>query len=67
MRWNWQQPQWPHFFYSTDQLPKLDRDFLQGAGGIVAVLKHFNEETKKQFIILKKDALPKCFGPPISK
>lgn len=51
MSWNWQQPQWPHFHYDASSLASLDRKFLQGAGGIVAVLSHFDEEAKKQFII----------------
>jgi Fic family protein len=51
MSWNWEQAKWPHFYYKVESLPALDRKFLQGAGGIVAVLNHFDEEAKKQFIV----------------
>lgn len=51
MGWNWQLGSWPHFHYDVHSLPQLDRKFLQGAGGIVAVLNHFDEEAKKQFIV----------------
>ena len=51
MAWNWQQDLWPHFRYEAPSLTLRDREFLQGAGGIVAVLNHFKEEEKKQFVV----------------
>lgn len=51
MLWNWQQPSWPHFHYSASQLFPIDKQFLQGSGGLLAVLNHFSEGERQQFIV----------------
>lgn len=51
MTWNWQKPSWPHFIYNHHPILPLDRKFLQGAGGIVAVLNHFDKDQKRQFVV----------------
>lgn len=51
MTWNWQLHDWPHFKYDKTSLPILDRKFLQGAGGIFAVLNHFNKDERRQFVV----------------
>ena len=51
MVWNWQLPNWPHFIYDSSSVSSLEREFLQAAGGGFAVLKHLEEDKKKQFIV----------------
>ncbi len=51
MVWNWQLANWPKFVYDPSLLRDLEKKFLQEAGGASAILKHFEEEKKKNFII----------------
>ncbi len=39
MTWNWELPDWPQFFYDSDRISKLERQFLVGAGSTFAYLK----------------------------
>lgn len=40
MRWNWQQPEWPHFTYEPAFLRGSEERFLRGSGVIVGALIH---------------------------
>ncbi|SCA63501.1 Uncharacterized protein SCG7109_AQ_00040 [Chlamydiales bacterium SCGC AG-110-M15] len=51
MVWNWQLSSWPNFTYNLTLLESLEREFLQGAGGVFAIWKSFASEEKKQFIV----------------
>ncbi len=51
MIWNWQLPNWPQFIYDSASIAPLEKKFLQAAGGEVAILKHLEEDKKKQFIV----------------
>ncbi len=51
MAWNWELSNWPQFTYDSFRLPELEKNFLQGVGGNFAVLKHLENEKKKQFIV----------------
>lgn len=53
MLWNWQQKEWPHLQYENQNLnlADLDKKFLQGSGGILAILNHFNIQEKNRFIV----------------
>jgi len=51
MVWNWQLPDWPEFLYDASSIVSLEKLFLQGAGGAFAVLKHMDDEQKRQFIV----------------
>lgn len=51
MTWNWQLPHWPQFIYDPSAISSLEKKFLQAAGGGFAVLKHLEEDKKKQFIV----------------
>lgn len=51
MGWNWQQAAWPQFQYEEQKVLEYDKKFLQRAGGIFAVLNHFNKEEKNRFIV----------------
>ena len=51
MVWNWQLTDWPQFTYNTESIASLENQFLQGAGGVFAILKHLDDKRKKQFIV----------------
>lgn len=51
MVWNWQLPEWPEFTYSSAEIQKQEAAFLQGAGGLFAVLKHLSTDEKQRFIV----------------
>lgn len=51
MLWNWQLPNWPNFIYNASIVNHLEEEFLQGAGGTFAILKHLDEDQKRQFIV----------------
>lgn len=51
MAWNWQLPNWPHFSYDSSEVAFLEKNFLKGAGGSFAILKHLGEKAKKEFIV----------------
>lgn len=51
MKWNWQLPNWPKFTYDPKLISGLEKKFLRAVGGGFAVLKHLEEDKKKQFII----------------
>lgn len=43
MRWNWQQQEWPHFFWDALRLQRAEALFLEGAGIAVGVSKHLSD------------------------
>jgi len=51
MLWNWQLPEWPNYTYDLKPIAHLEKDFLQGAGGAFAVLRHLDDEKRKEFIV----------------
>lgn len=51
MTWNWQLHNWPHFYYESAALVPQERDFLQGVGGVTAVLNQMEKEERIHFII----------------
>ena len=51
MLWNWQLSNWPHFTYDSSKISTSEKKFLQGAGGVFAVLRHLRDAEKKQFIV----------------
>ncbi len=51
MVWNWELADWPKFIFDAESIIPLEKKFLRGAGGGFAVLKHLNEENKRQFIV----------------
>lgn len=51
MKWNWQLPDWPKFSYDPLPIVSLENEFLKGGGGGFAILKHLEEDQKKQFIV----------------
>jgi len=51
MSWNWQLPKWPQFTYEASSLVALEKTFLQEAGGTFAVLRHLDEEKRREFVV----------------
>ncbi len=51
MKYNWQQADWPHFRYSTEEVEELLYDYSQRAGKINGILEGLPEETKSEAII----------------
>lgn len=51
MQWNWQLPNWPNFIYDSALFANQEKKFLQGIGGSFAILKHLDDEKRKQFIV----------------
>lgn len=49
--WNWQQPNWPNFVYSTSDFESYESQFLQKAGEMHGSLKHINEEDQNTLIV----------------
>lgn len=50
-KWNWQQPDWPQFKYSTSKLNSLESTFLMELGRYSGSLNHLQTEDQKQIQI----------------
>lgn len=46
MQWNWQQKDWPHFWYDKVPLEKLEAQFLHQAGTTFGAYQHINDQDK---------------------
>lgn len=51
MKWNWQQPDWPHFRWNGDALAALEARFLQQSGVMIGVVKHLGEEDRTSVVL----------------
>src|SRR5215472_7204505 len=51
MTWNWQQPDWPKFIWSSSRLAMAEQQFLVGGGTFVGAIKHLNEEDRNQLTV----------------
>lgn len=51
MTWNWQQPEWPHFSFRTDQLTAREGAFLRQSGVVVGTVKHLPEDERLPLVI----------------
>jgi Fic family protein len=51
MRWNWQQPGWPHFTWENSALESAERQFLLSAGALIGIVKHLPGEDREQITI----------------
>ncbi|WP_306812414.1 DUF4172 domain-containing protein [Sphingobium sp. CFD-2] len=47
MRWNWQQPDWPHFAYDATRMRGREDQFLKGAGILVGVMAHLDADDRQ--------------------
>ena len=51
MLWNWQLLEWPQFTYDASLLADSEKRFLQGAGGTFAVLRHLDDDKRREFVV----------------
>lgn len=51
MKWNWQQPDWPHFRWNGDALAALEAQFLQQSGVMIGVVKHLGDEDRTSVVL----------------
>jgi Fic family protein len=47
-KWNWQQPDWPHFRFDRSRLESQEAGFLHSAGVLLGVIKHLDSGTGEQ-------------------
>jgi Fic family protein len=48
IRWNWQQPDWPHFRFDGSRLTRAEEQFLMQSGILVGVFKHLDSAVGEQ-------------------
>jgi len=51
MQWNWQQPDWPNFRWSSDALAALEARFLQQSGIMIGVVRHLGEDDRTNVVL----------------
>ncbi len=51
MSWNWQQPEWPDFFWDKARLAKAETTFLLEAGEYVGAVKHLEADDREQLTV----------------
>ena len=47
MNWNWEQPDWPHFSYSSRDLEPLEQQFVRQSGEFVGACKHIGADDRE--------------------
>jgi len=51
MRWNWQQPDWPHFSWQRSRFVKAEERFLLAGGVFVGTFKHLDAESQDRLTV----------------
>lgn len=51
MKWNWQQPEWPHFSWNRARFVKTEEQFLVGGGVFLGIVKHLGTEERDQLTV----------------
>lgn len=51
MTWNWQQADWPHFYWDKDALTQAEDQFLRQSGILIGAVRHFSEDDKNLLIV----------------
>ncbi|KAA0220331.1 MAG: Fic family protein [Planctomycetota bacterium] len=51
MRWNWQQPDWPHFTWNGSRLAKAEERFLLASGLFLGTVKHLDAEDRDRLTV----------------
>jgi len=49
--WNWKLKEWPHFSFDRKVLEALEYQFSAKSGTVLGVLKHFQEDSKDDFLV----------------
>lgn len=50
-KWNWQQKEWPDFYYDKEALKELEIEFLRKSSEGIGVLKHISGSDKNLLLI----------------
>jgi Fic family protein len=51
MTWNWQQSDWPNFFWDATRVRKAEEHFLVGTGIFAGAIKHLPAPDREQLTI----------------
>lgn len=51
MRWNWQQPDWPHFTWNGSRLTKAEERFLLASGVFLGTVTHLDAEDRDRLTV----------------
>lgn len=51
MTWNWQQPDWPNFYWDRSQISVAEQQFILGAGVAIGAVKHLSEDEHNQLLV----------------
>jgi Fic family protein len=59
MIWNWQDKDWPHFFWDAGKLARAEALFIEGAGLMAGVSLHLNDLDQKTLMVdvMSREAL----------
>lgn len=59
MKWNWQQPDWPRFSWSSRRLAKAEERFLVGGGVVLGAMRHLDGESRARLVVdeMSEDAV----------
>ena len=50
-KWNWQKEEWPDFYYNSEEIESLERDFFRQSGISIGVTKHLLDEDHQELVI----------------
>jgi Fic family protein len=51
MRWNWQDPDWPHFRWDAARLSTRELAFAEKAGVLIGTSSHLDQDNQSQLIV----------------
>jgi Fic family protein len=51
MRWNWQEPDWPHFHWEAGKLAEAEQSFLLGTGLAIGTTSHLTDKDREGVLI----------------
>jgi Fic family protein len=51
MRWNWELPDWPKFYYDSNLIRQKEKQFFLGIGSAFAFLKSVDDQEYNQFVV----------------
>ncbi|OGI07578.1 MAG: DUF4172 domain-containing protein [Candidatus Margulisiibacteriota bacterium] len=59
MQWNWQQKDWPNFFYDISRIQPYETEFLTKIGFVYGAYQHVDDDNKKELLveIISEEAL----------
>ncbi|MCC8181249.1 MAG: DUF4172 domain-containing protein, partial [Planctomycetes bacterium] len=51
MKWNWQQPEWPNFYWDQERLAQSEQTFLQETGAVSGAVMHLSGLDRSTFTV----------------